>query len=108
MTLRAAIVDDEAPARDKLKRYLAMFDDITMIGEAANGRDALTLITKHHPDVVFLDISMPDMDGFSVLQALGEPLPAEIVFVTAHDDRALQAFEVHAFDYLLKPVSPER
>ena len=108
MTLRAAIVDDEAPARDKLKRYLAMFDDISAIGEAVNGRDALTLITKHRPDVVFLDISMPDMDGFSVLQALGEPLPAEIVFVTAHDDRALQAFEVHAFDYLLKPVSPER
>lgn len=108
MTLRAVIVDDEAPARDKLKRYLAMFEDITVAGEAANGRDAVTLITKQQPDVVFLDISMPDMDGFSVLQALGDPLPAEIVFVTAHDDRALQAFEVHAFDYLLKPVSPER
>ena len=108
MTLRAVIVDDEAPARDKLKRYLAMFEDIAVAGEAANGRDAVTLITKQQPDVVFLDISMPDMDGFSVLQALGDPLPAEIVFVTAHDDRALQAFEVHAFDYLLKPVSPER
>lgn len=108
MTLRAVIVDDEAPARDKLKRYLAMSDDVWVVGEAVNGRDALTLITKQRPDVVFLDISMPDMDGFSVLQALGEPLPAEIVFVTAHDDRAVQAFEVHAFDYLLKPVSPER
>ena len=108
MTLRAVIVYDEAPARDKLKRYLAMFEDIAVAGEAANGRDAVTLITKQQPDVVFLDISMPDMDGFSVLQALGDPLPAEIVFVTAHDDRALQAFEVHAFDYLLKPVSPER
>ncbi len=108
MTLRAVIVDDEAPARDKLKRYLAMFEDITVAGEAANGRDAVTLITKQQPDVVFLDINMPDMDGFSVLQALGDPLPAEIVFVTAHDDRALQAFDVHAFDYLLKPVSPER
>jgi two-component system, LytTR family, response regulator len=108
MTLRAVIVDDEAPARGKLKRYLAMSDGVLLAGEAGNGRDALALISKVRPDVVFLDISMPDMDGFSVLQALGDPLPAEIVFVTAHDDRALQAFEVHAFDYLLKPVSPER
>lgn len=108
MSLRAVIVDDEAPARDKLKRYLAMSDGVQLVGEASNGRDALTLITRQRPDVVFLDISMPDMDGFSVLQALGDPLPAEVVFVTAHDDRALQAFEVHAFDYLLKPVSPER
>lgn len=108
MTLRVLIVDDEAPARDKIRRYLATYEDVLIAGEAANGRDALMLMTREHPDVVFLDISMPDMDGFSVLQALGEPLPSEIVFVTAHDDRALQAFEVHAFDYLLKPVSPTR
>jgi two-component system, LytTR family, response regulator len=108
MSLRVVIVDDEAPARDKLRRYLASYEDVRIAGEAANGRDALVLITREHPDVVLLDISMPDMDGFAVLQALGEPLPAEIVFVTAHDDRALQAFEVHAFDYLLKPVSPVR
>jgi two-component system, LytTR family, response regulator len=108
MSLRVVIVDDEAPARDKLRRYLASYDDIQIAGEAANGRDALTLITREQPDVVLLDISMPDMDGFAVLRALGEPLPAEIVFVTAHDDKALQAFEVHAFDYLLKPVSPSR
>ncbi|HTV85433.1 MAG TPA: LytTR family DNA-binding domain-containing protein [Dyella sp.] len=108
MTLRAVIVDDEAPARGKLKRYLAMADGVLLVGEAGNGHDALTLINKTRPDVVFLDISMPDMDGFAVLRALGDPLPAEIVFVTAHDDRALQAFDVHAFAYLLKPVSPER
>jgi two-component system, LytTR family, response regulator len=108
MSLRVVIVDDEAPARDKLRRYLASYEDVRVAGEASNGRDALMLITREHPDVVLLDISMPDMDGFAVLQALGEPLPAEIVFVTAHDDRALQAFEVHAFDYLLKPVSPVR
>lgn len=108
MTLRALIVDDEAPARDKIRRYLATYEDVQLIGEAANGREALTLIVRERPDVVFLDISMPDMDGFSVLRALGDPLPAEIVFVTAHDDRALEAFEVHAFDYLLKPVSPAR
>lgn len=108
MSLRAVIVDDEAPARDKLKRYLAMAEDVSVVGEAGNGRDAVTLIGSARPDVVFLDITMPDMDGFAVLQALGDPLPAEIIFVTAHDDRALQAFDVHAFDYLLKPVSPER
>jgi len=108
MSLRLVIVDDEAPARDKLRRYLASYEDVHVAGEAANGRDALALINREHPDVVLLDISMPDMDGFAVLQALGDPLPAEIVFVTAHDDRALQAFEVHAFDYLLKPVSPDR
>lgn len=108
MTLRALIVDDEAPARDKLRRYLATYEDVQVAGEASNGREALTLIARERPDVVFLDISMPDMDGFSMLRALGEPLPSEIVFVTAHDDRALEAFDVHAFDYLLKPVSPTR
>jgi two-component system, LytTR family, response regulator len=108
MSLRLVIVDDEAPARDKLRRYLSHYEDVQMVGEAANGRDAVMLITRERPDVVLLDISMPDMDGFTVLRALGEPLPAEIVFVTAHDDRALQAFEVHAFDYLLKPVGPDR
>ncbi|GLQ98782.1 LytR/AlgR family response regulator transcription factor [Dyella mobilis] len=108
MSLRVLIVDDEAPARDKLRRYLAAYEDVQVAGLAANGSEALTLIVREQPDVVLLDINMPDMDGFAVLRALGEPLPAEIVFVTARDDKALQAFEVHAFDYLLKPVSPTR
>lgn len=108
MTLRIAIVDDEAPARAKLRRYLGHAPDVTLVGEAANGREALGLLIEQRPDVVFLDVRMPDMDGFAVLQALGDPLPLEVVFVTAHGDHALQAFEVHAFDYLLKPVSPER
>lgn len=108
MTLRAVVVDDEAPARAKLRRYLAESAGIVWIGEAANGVDAVGLIHRERPDVVFLDISMPGMDGFALLQALGEPLPVEIVFVTAHDDHAVRAFEVHAFDYLLKPVGPER
>jgi two-component system LytT family response regulator len=108
VTLRIVIVDDEAPARAKLRRYLAPAGDIDVVGEAGNGREALTVIAGCRPDVVFLDVRMPDMDGFAVLQALGDPLPAEVVFVTAHGDYALQAFEVHAFDYLLKPVSPER
>ena len=108
MTLRVALVDDEAPARAKLRRYLAESPDVAIVGEAANGREALALLAQQRPDVVFLDVRMPDMDGFAVLQALGDPLPVEVVFVTAHGDYALQAFEVHAFDYLLKPVSPER
>ena len=108
MTLRIALVDDEAPARAKLRRYLADAPDVVVVGEAANGREALALLAAQRPDVVFLDVRMPDMDGFAVLQALGDPLPLEVVFVTAHGDYALQAFDVHAFDYLLKPVSPER
>ena len=108
MSLRAVVIDDEAPARAKLRRYLAQCDGVQWVGEAADGPSAVHLIHTERPDVVFLDISMPGMDGFAVLQALGEPLPAEIVFVTAHDDQAVRAFEVHAFDYLLKPVGPER
>lgn len=108
MILRAVVVDDEAPARAKLRRYLALAEGMAWVGEAADGREAVRLIRQERPDVVFLDISMPGMDGFAVLQALGDPLPAEIVFVTAHDDQAVRAFEVHAFDYLMKPVGPER
>ncbi|PTR34177.1 LytTR family two component transcriptional regulator [Luteibacter sp. OK325] len=108
MSLRVVVVDDEAPARAKLRRYLATADGLEWIGEAGSGVEAVALIQRLRPDVVFLDISMPGMDGFGVLQALGEPLPAEIVFVTAHDTHAVRAFEVHAFDYLLKPVGPQR
>lgn len=108
MSLRVVVVDDEAPARAKLRRYLATADGLEWVGEAGNGVDAIGLIQRLRPDVVFLDISMPGTDGFGVLQALGEPLPAEIVFVTAHDTHAVRAFEVHAFDYLMKPVGPQR
>ncbi|KJV28063.1 LytR/AlgR family response regulator transcription factor [Luteibacter yeojuensis] len=108
MTLRAVVIDDEAPARAKLRRYLADDAGIAWVGEASDGPSAVALIQRERPDIVFLDISMPGMDGFGVLQALGDPLPAEIVFVTAHDDMAVKAFDVHAFDYLLKPVGPDR
>ncbi|QWT21515.1 LytTR family DNA-binding domain-containing protein [Bacillus sp. NP157] len=108
MTLRAVVIDDEAPARAKLRRYLSTCDGVAWVGEAADGPTAVALVQRERPDVIFLDISMPGMDGFGVLQALGDPLPAEIVFVTAHADQAVRAFEVHAFDYLLKPVGPDR
>ena len=104
--LRAVIVDDEPPARLVLREYLAAHDDIEIIGECANGFEAVRMIGERSPDLVFLDIQMPKLDGFEVLELL-EPGPA-IVFVTAHDEHALRAFEVNAVDYLLKPIGRER
>jgi two-component system, LytTR family, response regulator len=106
--LRVLIVDDERPARQKIRRYLETEPDITVIGEAANGRDAVAAITEHRPDLVFLDVQMPGLDGFAVIEALDfEPLP-QVIFITAHDQFALRAFEVSALDYLLKPFEPAR
>jgi len=108
--LRALVVDDEAPARRKVLRLLREETDLQVVGEADGGEAAVAAICKHQPDVVFLDVQMPAMDGFRVVEALAAskiPLP-QIIFITAHDQFALRAFEVHAFDYLLKPVSEER
>jgi two-component system LytT family response regulator len=108
MTVRALVVDDEAPARRRIRRLLAADSGITVVGECGDGESALALIARERPDLVFLDVQMPERDGFGVVQALpaGE-LPA-ILFVTAHDRYALRAFDVHAVDYLLKPFSGER
>ena len=103
-SLRTIIVDDEALARRGLKHRLSGIDDIDIIAEARNGREALKLITETAPDLVFLDIQMPGMDGFDVLRALNPEDMPTIVFVTAFDDYAIQAFEAHALDYLLKPI----
>ncbi|MGB5036409.1 MAG: response regulator, partial [Blastocatellia bacterium] len=105
--LRVVLVDDERPARSKFRRYLADEDGVEVVGEAENGRAAIDLIRRVRPDLVFLDVQMPDMDGFAVVEALGSDAPA-VVFVTAHDEFALRAFEVHALSYMLKPVSPAR
>ena len=106
--MRVLIVDDEAPARAKLRRLLAAEPDVTIVGEAANGREAIDLIGRLSPEVVFLDVQMPLLDGFGVIEAVGvEAMPC-VVFVTAFDDHALRAFEVQALDYLLKPFAPER
>jgi two-component system LytT family response regulator len=106
--MRALIVDDERPARVKLHRMLAGAPDVEIVGEAADGRAAIEAIHRLSPDVVFLDIQMPFLDGFGVVEAVGvERMPA-VVFVTAYDEHALHAFEVQALDYLLKPVAPER
>jgi two-component system LytT family response regulator len=104
--LRAVIVDDEAPARGLLREYLAAHPDVEVVGECANGFEAVKRIGDLAPDLVFLDVQMPKLDGFEVLELLA-PGPA-IVFCTAYDEYALRAFEVHAVDYLLKPFGRER
>jgi two-component system LytT family response regulator len=105
--MRALIVDDEAPARHKLRRMLAAFADVEVVGEASDGSAALELAAQLQPDVIFLDVQMPEVDGFDVAASLPDDGPA-LVFVTAFDHYALQAFDTHASDYLLKPVEPER
>jgi two-component system LytT family response regulator len=108
--LRVLVVDDEAPARRKILRLLREEPAVEISGEADSGEAAVAAIKKQHPDLVFLDVQMAGLDGFGVIQSLHAakiPLP-RVVFITAHDRFALRAFEVHAFDYLLKPVGEER
>jgi two-component system LytT family response regulator len=104
--LRGVIVDDEELARQVLREYLGAYPDIEVVADCANGFEAVKAVTELAPDLLFLDIQMPKLDGFEVLELLSKP-PATI-FVTAYDEFALRAFEVHAVDYLLKPFSPER
>jgi two-component system LytT family response regulator len=108
--LRVLVVDDEAPARRKVLRLLREERDVEIAGEADGGEAAVAAIKKHRPDLIFLDVQMPGLDGFGVIQSLNAAKIAlpQVVFITAHDKFALRAFEVHAFDYLLKPVSEER
>ncbi len=105
--VRTLLVDDEAPARQLLREYLAVHPQIEVVGECGNGFETIKAVAEQAPDLLFLDIRMPKLDGFEVLELLGEPRPA-VIFVTAYDEHALRAFEVHALDYLLKPYSPER
>ncbi|HEC35681.1 MAG TPA: response regulator transcription factor [Anaerolineae bacterium] len=106
MPMRTLIVDDEAPARERLKRLLADVEEVELIGEAGSGVQAVEVIEKEKPDLVLLDIQMPGLDGFGVIEALADPPP--VIFVTAYDEYAIRAFEVNALDYLLKPFSRER
>lgn len=112
--LRVLVVDDEAPARRKLLRLLRSEPGVEVVGEADGGDAAIEAIERQAPDLVFLDVQMPATDGFAVVQGISsvaakskKSLP-NIIFVTAHDQYALRAFEVHAFDYLLKPVAEDR
>jgi two-component system LytT family response regulator len=106
--LKVFVTDDEVPARKKILRFLADEPDVSVAGEAGNGPDAVRQIRETRPDLLFLDVQMPEMDGFEVIRALKTDVPARVVFVTAHDEYAIQAFEVHAFGYLLKPFDQPR
>lgn len=106
--IRTLIVDDEPLARKFIRRILKDDDEVEVVGECGNGKDAVVAIQKQTPDLVFLDVQMPEMDGFSVLETLGvEKLP-QIVFTTAYEQYAIRAFEFHALDYLLKPFDQAR
>lgn len=110
MNIRALIVDDEPLARDRLRRLLGEESDIEIIGECGHGAEAVEVIKSQRPDLVLLDVQMPELDGFGVLATLRTeeiPLPA-VIFTTAYDTFAVKAFEVHAVDYLLKPFDRER
>ncbi len=108
MTLRILIVDDESVARRRIRRLLTAEHDVTVIGECGDGGSAIAAIAAEHPDLVFLDVQMPERDGFEVLQAVPPPELPAILFVTAYDRYALRAFDVHAIDFLLKPFTRER
>lgn len=107
--LRAIVVDDEPLAREGLRSLLEEKFGVSVVAECTNGYEARAAIVEHHPDVLFLDIEMPELDGFETLEQLEpEDVPPAVVFVTAYDAHALRAFDARALDYVLKPLSPER
>jgi len=106
--LRVIVVDDERPARRFLMSLLRSFEDVALIGEAASGREAVTMIEAEKPDLVLLDWQMPELDGMGVVRQLKRQAMPLVAFVTAYDDYAVRAFEVNAIDYLLKPVDKAR
>ena len=106
--IRALIVDDESLARKFIRRMLRADNDMEVVGECKNGAEALTCISDDKPDLVFLDVQMPEMDGFSLLESLGPERIPLIIFTTAYEQYAIRAFELHALDYLLKPFDQTR
>jgi two-component system LytT family response regulator len=106
--IRALIVDDEPLARRGIRARLERAGGYTVVGECTSGREAIDAIREHAPAVVFLDVQMPGVDGFGVIDAIGADQMPVVIFVTAFDDHALKAFEAHAFDYLLKPIDDDR
>jgi two-component system, LytTR family, response regulator len=106
--IRTIIVDDEPLARRGIRAQLEEESDFEIIAECRNGLEAVAAIQKEAPDLVFLDVQMPELDGFGVLETLGSEQLPTVIFVTAYDRYALRAFEVHALDYMLKPLDPER
>src|SRR6201997_4467529 len=106
--IKVLVVDDEAPARQRLLDLLRRDPQVGTILESCNGEDAVELIEDHHPDLLFLDVQMPELDGLGVIDAIGAAEMPLTVFVTAYDQHAIRAFEANALDYLLKPFSDER
>jgi two-component system LytT family response regulator len=106
--VRAVIADDEPLARERIRTLLSRFTQVTVVGEARDGNETLEMIRGLRPSLVFLDVQMPEMDGFAVLEKLDSASAPAIIFVTAYDAFALRAFEVHAIDYLLKPFTRAR
>lgn len=106
--VRALIIDDEPLARDRLRKFLSKSKEVELIGECADGLEAIERIQQESPDLIFLDVQMPELDGFGVLARLSSEAMPAVIFVTAYDQFALKAFEVHAVDYLLKPFDQER
>ncbi len=107
-TLRVVLADDERPARSYLTAMLRAVGDVEIVGEAANGAEAIQLIERHRPDVALLDLQMPEIDGLNVVRLLRRKFLPLVIFVTAYDEFAVKAFEVNAVDYLTKPVSEAR
>jgi two-component system LytT family response regulator len=108
MKIRTLIVDDEALGRERIRKLLGSYPDIEIVGECSNGREAVEAIHDERPNLVFLDVQMPELDGFGVIESLDQESLPGIIFVTAHDKFALKAFDVHAIDYLLKPFDRDR
>jgi two-component system, LytTR family, response regulator len=106
--VRAVVADDEPAAREVIRALLLDHPTVQVVGEATNGGDAVELVRQLRPDLLFLDVQMPDLDGFAVLESLGDEVPRGVVFVTAHDEHAIRAFDVHALDYVLKPFGRPR
>jgi two-component system LytT family response regulator len=106
--IRALVVDDEPMARDRVLSLLQHEEDVEVVGECGDGTQAVTAIHNQAPDLVFLDVQMPGHNGFEVIEAVGADRMPTVIFVTAYDEYALKAFEVHALDYLLKPYSADR
>ena len=106
--IRVLVADDEPPARDRLRNLLAKSGDFEIVEESASGHEAVVAIRKHSPDLVFLDVQMPGLDGFGVVAEIGAEAMPTVVFVTAFDQYALRAFEACALDYLVKPFDDER
>src|ERR1043165_5084844 len=108
MSFRVVIADDETPARNGIKVRLAAHADVVVVAECRDGEETIAAIREHRPDLLFLDIQMPGASGFDALDRLAEDEHPLIIFLTAHDQDALRAFDVHAVDYLLKPIDDRR